>query len=75
MRLEDKHDTKEKLYNGDDLERIYNLLGNARLIRWWTKLSKIELEVAEQWKILIKKRSRSRSTKSSNTANKLQSNR
>ena len=34
MRLEDKHDTKEKLYNGDDLERIYNLLGNARLIRW-----------------------------------------
>ena len=34
MRLEDKHDTKEKLYNGDDLERTYNLLGNARLIRW-----------------------------------------
>ena len=28
MRLANKHNIKEKLYNGDGLERIYNLLGD-----------------------------------------------
>ena len=40
MNLAEKHNIKEKLYNGDGLERIYSLLG--------------ELESEEQWSKLIK---------------------
>ena len=34
MNLAENHNFKEKLYNGDGLERIYSLLGDSRLIRW-----------------------------------------
>ena len=53
IRLADKHSIKETFYNGYGLERIYNLLRNARLIRWLTKSSEIEVEGEEQWKMLI----------------------
>ena len=49
MNLAEKHNIKEKLYNGDGLERIYSLLGDSRLIRWLTKSSEEELEGEEQW--------------------------
>ena len=52
MRLANKHNIKEKLYNGDGLERIYNLLGDVRLIWWLIKSSEIEVEREEQWKML-----------------------
>ena len=53
MNLTKKHNIKEKLYNGDGLERIYSLLGDSRLIRWLTKSSEDELEGEEQWSKLI----------------------
>ena len=53
MNLAEKHNIKEKLYNGDGLERIYSLLGDSRLIRWLTKSSEEELEGEEQWSKLI----------------------
>ena len=53
MNLAEKYSIKEKLYNGDGLERIYSLLGDLRLIRWLTKVSEDELEGEEQWSKLI----------------------
>ena len=53
INLAEKHNIKEKLYNGDGLERIYNMLGDSRLIRWLTKSSEEELEGEEQWSKLI----------------------
>ena len=44
MRLSDKHKIKEKLYNGDGLERTYNLVADARLIRWLRNSSEIEVK-------------------------------
>ena len=48
MNLAEKYSIKEKLYNGDGLERIYSLLGGSRLIRWLTKSSEDESEGEEQ---------------------------
>ena len=56
MRLADKHNIKEKLCNVDGLEKMDNLLGDARLIRLLTKSSEIEVEGEEQWKMLRKSR-------------------
>ena len=53
MNLAEKHKIKEKLYNGDGLEKIYCLLGDSTLIRWLTKSSGAELEGEEQWSKLI----------------------
>ena len=54
MRLADKHNIKEKLCNVDGLEKMDNLLGDARLIRLLPKSSEIEVEGEEQWKMLRK---------------------
>ena len=51
--LAEKHNFKEKLYNGDGLERIQSLLEGSRLIRWLKKSSEDELEGEEQWSELI----------------------
>ena len=54
MRFADKHNIKEKLCNVDGLEKMDNLLGDARLIRLLPKSSEIEVEGEEQWKMLRK---------------------
>ena len=44
MTLAEKHDIENKLYNGDGLDTIYGLMGDARLTRWFSCICDEELE-------------------------------
>ena len=51
--LASEHHIKSKLYSGDGLEHIYQLLGNNRVIRWLSKLCEETYDDHEQWMKLI----------------------
>ncbi len=48
--LVETHKLEEHLYFGDGLQRIYCLLGDARLSRWLTSISDEDLSPKETWK-------------------------
>ena len=47
--LADYHKIKEKLYNSEGLEQIYNLIGDNRLIRWLSHVSEEGLSGENEW--------------------------
>ena len=49
MNLADYHKIKEKLYNSEGLEQIYNLIGDNRLIRWLSHVSEEGLSGENEW--------------------------
>ena len=54
IRISTKHSIEQRLYNGDGLEIIYNLMGDARMTRWLTSISEETLVDEELWARLIK---------------------
>ena len=53
QRLASEHHIESKLYSGDGLERIYQLLGDNRVTRWLSKLYEETYDDHEQWVKLI----------------------
>ena len=53
MNLADYHKIKEKLYNGEGLEQIYNLIGDNRLIRWLSHVSEEGLSGENEWEKFV----------------------
>ena len=53
QRLASEHHIESKLYSGDGLERIYQLLGDNRVTRWWSKLCEETYDDHKQWMKLI----------------------
>ena len=51
--LASEHHIESKLYGGDGLECIYQLLGDNRVIRWLSKLYEETYDDHEQWMKLI----------------------
>ena len=51
--LVSEHHIESKLYSGDVLEHIYQLLGDNRLTRWLSKLCEETYDDHEQWMKLI----------------------
>ena len=49
QRLASEHHIESKLYSGDGLERIYQLLGDNRVTRWLSKLCQETYDDLEQW--------------------------
>ena len=49
QRLTSEHHIESKLYSGDGLERIYQLLGDNRVTRWLSKLREKTYDDHEQW--------------------------
>ena len=55
IQLSKKHHIEQKLYNGDALDMIYGIMGDARVTRWLSVISEEEdLEDEELWERLIK---------------------
>ena len=53
MELAREHDIEARLYSGDGLERIYNLLGDSRLTRWLSQIIEKKLSDKQLWSGLI----------------------
>ena len=53
QRLASEHYIESKLYSGDGLEHIYQLFGDNRVTRWWSKLCEETNDDHEQWMKLI----------------------
>ena len=53
QRLASEHHIESKLYSGDGLERMYQLLGDNRVTRWLSKLCEETYDDHEQWMKLI----------------------
>ena len=53
QRLTSEHHIQSKLYSGDGWERIYQLLGDNRVTRWYSKLCEETYDDHEQWIKLI----------------------
>ena len=53
QRLASEHHIESKLYSGDGLERIYQVLGDNRITRWLSKLCDETYDDHEQWMKLI----------------------
>ena len=54
MKLAEKHDIENKLYNGDGLDTIYGLMGDARLTRLFSSICDEELEDKVLWSRFIR---------------------
>ena len=53
MKLAHKHDVENRLYYGDGLERIYRLMGETRVTRWFSKITDDNVEGEQLWMRLI----------------------
>ena len=53
IKLAGEHHIEQSLYHGDGLERIYNLLGDSRLTRWFSDVTEKNLREPELWVHLI----------------------
>ena len=54
IQLAKSHNIEAKLFNGDGLERIYQLMGDSRITKWFSITSdNEELEGEDLWKMLI----------------------
>ena len=53
QRLASEHHIESKLYSGDGLGRIYQLLDDNRVTRWLSKLCEETYDDHEQWMKLI----------------------
>ena len=49
QRLASEHHIESKLYSGDGLERIYQLLGDNRVTGWLLKLFEETYDDQKQW--------------------------
>ncbi len=54
IKLAEKHNIENKLYNGDGINTIYSLLGENRLTRWLTSISDVDVEEKDLWTRLIR---------------------
>ena len=54
IKLAEAHNIEQKLYNGDGLDIIYGMMGDARVTSWLTSISDEELQDAVLWQRLIK---------------------
>ena len=53
MKLASEHKIEARLYSGDGLERIYSLMGDARLTKWLSQIAVVELSDKQLWPELI----------------------
>ena len=49
MKLAKDHHIEENLFYGDGLDRIYNIIGDARLTRWLSSVTEEDLSPKETW--------------------------
>ena len=49
MKLAKDHHIEENLFYGDGLDRIYNIIGDARLTRWLSSVTEEDLSPMETW--------------------------
>ena len=54
IKLASDHGIEQRLYCGDGIERIYDLLGDTRLTRWFADISEKSLSDEELWNYLLK---------------------
>ena len=54
IKLAEAHNIEQKLYNGDGLDIIYGMMGDARVTSWLISISDEELQDAALWQRLIK---------------------
>jgi len=53
INLSKKHNIEQKLYNGDALEKIFKLIGDARVTRWLSSICDEDITDEEYWQKLI----------------------
>ena len=53
LKLAADHDIEDKLYHGDGLDRIYQLMGDERLTKWLTHISDKNLSIKRTWTSLV----------------------
>ena len=51
--LVEQHNIKSKLYSGDGLERIYQMMGDSRVTRWLSTIYEVEYDDEQTWHHLI----------------------
>ena len=51
--LAEKHNIKSRLYSGDGLERIYQMMGDSRVTRWLSTICEVEYNDEQTWHHLI----------------------
>ena len=51
--LPEQHTIKSRLYSGDGLERIYQMMGDSRVTRWLSTISEVEYYHEQTWHHLI----------------------
>jgi hypothetical protein len=54
IKLAKDHKVEQQLYFGDGIERIYRILGDSRLTRWFADISEKDLAEEQLWYHLIK---------------------
>ena len=48
-----RHKIEQRLYNGDGMQKIYKILGEARITRWISKNSDKDINEEESWRSLL----------------------
>ena len=51
--LPEQHTIKSRLFSGDGLERIYQMMGDSRVTRWLSTISEVEYYHEQTWHHLI----------------------
>ena len=51
--LPEQHTIKSRLYSGDGLERIYQMMGDSRVQRWLSTICEVEYNDKQTWHYLI----------------------
>ena len=54
LKLSNKHNIEQRLFNGEGLDIIYGLMGDYRVTKWLNEISDDELEDGPLWNRLIK---------------------
>ena len=52
--LAEQHNIKSRLYSGDRLERIYQMMGDSRVTRWLSTICEVEYNDEQTWHHLVK---------------------
>ena len=51
--LAEQHNIKSRLYSGDRLERIYQMMGDSRVTRWLSTICEVEYNDEQTWHHLV----------------------
>ena len=51
--LVEQHNIRSRLYSGDGLEKIYQMIGDSRVTRWLSTICEVEYNNEQTWHHLI----------------------